>query len=168
MIALVTGGAASGKSAFAERLALSLPGPHWYVATMRRGGEEAEARVVRHVAARAGKGFVTVELVQQPGAKFGQRGTVLVEDLANLLLNGLEGELERVLACENAVVVTNEIGCDGSLYDRFTQNFIERLGALSCEVAARADLVVEVVAGIPQVVKGDARAIVTLSEKEVK
>ena len=189
MIALVTGGASSGKSAFAETLALAFPGPHAYVATMKRGGAEAEARIEKHVRARAGKGFDTVELAGEPIEGGGDdgvfacprphdgggslrsaaaesltrhhprllrlAGTVLVEDLSNLLLNGLEGALPELLSCENAVVVTNEIGCDGVAYDEFTAEFIERLGALSCEVAARADVVVEVVAGVPVVVKGE-------------
>ena len=62
MMVLVTGGAASGKSAFAERVALSLPAPHAYVATMRHGDAETEARIDRHRQMRAGKGFETVEL----------------------------------------------------------------------------------------------------------
>ena len=155
MIALVTGGASSGKSAFAERLALSLPGPHAYVATMRRGGVEAEARVARHVRAREGKGFLTIELAEHPDVPLPGVGTLLLEDLSNLLLNGLEDALPRLLSCENAVIVTNEIGCDGVRYDAFTHEFMERLGALSCEIAAQADCVVEVVAGIPRVLKGE-------------
>lgn len=155
MIALVTGGAASGKSAYAERLALSLPGPRWYVATMKRGGAEAEARIARHVRMREGKGFSTVELAHAGPSSFGPGGTVLLEDLSNLVLNGLEGGLDRILACDNAVIVTNEIGGDGVSYDAYTRDFMEHLGALSCRLAARADVVVEVVAGVPKAVKGE-------------
>lgn len=71
------------------------------------------------------------------------------------MANGLEGKLESVLACENAVIVANEVGCDGIRYDSFTMEYIEKLGALACVLGARADVVVEVVAGVPNVVKGE-------------
>lgn len=154
MIALVVGGAASGKSEVAERLALILSAPHTYVATMRHGDADTEARIAKHVRAREGCGFRTVELADDPGAAIPLRGTVLVEDLTNLLLNGLQSALADALACENAVVVANDLGSDGVRYDEFTRGFIVELGALSCSIAERADIVVEVVAGIPSCVKG--------------
>lgn len=63
MIAVVTGGAGSGKSALAEDIACTLAGtgPLVYLATMIPSGTEAKARVARHRAKRAGRGFVTVE-----------------------------------------------------------------------------------------------------------
>ena len=156
MIALVTGGASSGKSTFAEQLALLLPGPHTYLATMRHGDGETEARIERHRRQRAGKGFSTIELAGSDGgdAAIPSAGTVLLEDLGNAVANGLQHALADVLSCEHAVIVANEVGCDGVCYDDFTSGYIERLGALGCEIAARADLVVEVVAGVPVVVKG--------------
>lgn len=165
MIALVTGGASSGKSAFAEQLALSLPGPHVYAATMRHGDAETEARIDRHRQMRAGKGFETVELAggvgdtgasaRKPKTFSPVSGTVLLEDLSNLVVNDCAALLPDVLASDNAVVVANEIGSDGARYDDFTRGFIEQLGSLACGIAARADVVVEVVAGLPLVVKGE-------------
>ena len=244
VIVLVTGGASSGKSAFAEALALSLPGPHWYVASMRAEGAEAQARIERHRHQRAGKGFRTMELqhilcpwhsgpkamdlretacerlsekaspchpersgespraanltgsrpmrppaslgmtkkgffgqsregvsrIAQVGENAAQEGsgqfselhpagTVLLEDLGNLVANGWEGHIEGLLACGNTVIVGNEVGCDGVRYGGFTDDYIQRLGALSCQLAARADAVVEVVAGIPLFAKGDKRQV---------
>ena len=155
MIALVTGGAASGKSAFAERLAIALPGPHTYVATMRHGDGETEARIARHREMRAGKGFATVELADGNSSQPAKAGTALLEDLGNLVANGLEGELGGLLEFDNLVIVANEVGCDGIRYDGFTMDYIEKLGGLACKLASRADVVVEVVAGIPNVVKGE-------------
>lgn len=157
MLVLVTGGAASGKSEVAERIALALPGPHWYAAAMMRGGAEAGVRIARHRAMRAGKGFRTLELQDSPALP--QGGTLLLEDLGNLLANGWEGRLPDMLACENAVVVGNEVGADGVRYRGFTAGYVKRLGALACQVAARADAVVEVVAGVPCLVKGDLREV---------
>ncbi|MBQ9041751.1 MAG: bifunctional adenosylcobinamide kinase/adenosylcobinamide-phosphate guanylyltransferase [Eggerthellaceae bacterium] len=228
MIALVTGGAASGKSAYAESLAKALPGPHAYVATMRHGDAETEARIARHREMRAGKGFVTVELaggeegspplaqanrsslsggglpeegsclaranrslLQRDGSAnsplcgsdsadpsgrafaphsprnrthplqadlFSECKTALLEDLGNLVANGLQEKIEDVLAFDNVVIVANEVGCDGIQYDPFTMDYIEKLGTLACQLGARADVVVEVVAGIPNVVKGEVPA----------
>ena len=64
MTALVLGGAASGKSGWAEDLICSLPrtGPLIYLATMEPWGGEAAERIGRHRALRAGKNFsCTVE-----------------------------------------------------------------------------------------------------------
>lgn len=155
MIAVVTGGAASGKSAFAEHLACALPGPHAYVATMRHGDAETEVRIARHLRMREGKGFVTVELADGDDAGLATCRTALLEDLGNLVANGLEDSLAGVLACENVVIVANEVGADGIAYDPFTMEYIEAIGALACKLAARADVVVEVVSGIPNAVKGE-------------
>ena len=152
MIALVIGGASSGKSAFAEKLALSFPGPHVYAATMRHGDAETERRIARHRRMREGAGFITAEIADgQPCPREGR--TVLLEDLGNLVANDLDKAVEEVLSFDNAVFVGNDVGRDGYDYGKFTRAYIERIGALSCAIAQRADLVVEVVAGIPRIVK---------------
>ena len=61
MRALLTGGASCGKSAVAEDLCMGLGGSLVYLAAMRPFGEEGAARVRKHRAQRAGKGFQTVE-----------------------------------------------------------------------------------------------------------
>ena len=167
MNVLVTGGASSGKSAYAEARALSLAGPHAYLATMQSGGAEAEARIARHRSLRAGKGFETFECAcgldgfELPRAFAG--GTVLLEDLGNLVANEMwGGAMENALPgvrnvagqCANLVIVTNEVGADGASHDPDTRAYIEALGALSCALAAEFDEVVEVAAGVPFVVKG--------------
>jgi adenosylcobinamide kinase/adenosylcobinamide-phosphate guanylyltransferase len=83
------------------------------------------------------------------------RGTILLEDLGNLVANGWEGCLEELLTCTNLVIVGNEVGCDGVRYQGFTREYIARLGSLSCRLAERSDAVVEVVAGLPRLVKGN-------------
>ena len=155
MVILVTGGSSSGKSAFAEQVAVSLPAPHVYAATMRHGDGETEARIRKHRAMRAGKGFHTVELACSPHGFAPVSGTVLLEDLSNLVVNGCAHLLPAVLASDNVVVVANEIGADGARYDEFTLGFIEQLGSLACGIAARADVVLEVVAGLPIALKGE-------------
>ena len=176
MIALVSGGSGSGKSALAEALAMRLqPGEKIYIATMRAWGEEGRARVARHRALRAGKNFSTLErpldlagLVKAapwPGA----RPTVLLECTSNLLANEmfdeggagersvpaiLEGFRALMGTSEHLVIVTNEIFSDGVAYDADTQRYIARLGQINQALAEMAELVVESVYGIPVVHKG--------------
>ena len=63
MMVLVTGASGSGKSEYAEGVAVKLAGKGnlYYLATMRVYGEEGARRVERHRKLRAGKGFQTVE-----------------------------------------------------------------------------------------------------------
>ena len=63
MIALVIGGSGSGKSAYAEQMAVKAAGTGslYYVATMQVYDEEGKKKVERHQKMRAGKGFFTIE-----------------------------------------------------------------------------------------------------------
>ena len=69
MIALVIGGSGSGKSAYAEQMAVKAAGNGslYYVATMQVYDEEGKKKVERHQKMRAGKGFLTIE---QPRRKW--------------------------------------------------------------------------------------------------
>ena len=85
MFTLVIGGAASGKSEYAESLLLGAPGPRYYLATMEPMEDaECRARIEKHRRQRAGKGFVTIERgVDLAGLALPARGDVLLEDLGN-------------------------------------------------------------------------------------
>ena len=106
MLYLVTGGAGSGKSAFAEGLITASPyATRVYLATMQGGDGESERRIARHRAMRAGKGFATLERPRDlAGAPVPEGSAVLLEDLSNLTANeyfsplGPAGAGERVLA----------------------------------------------------------------------
>ena len=79
MLTLVIGGAASGKSAFAESLCMQSPLPRTYLATMQVWDAECAARVARHRAMRQQKQFATVECPRGLEAiALPQRGTVLL------------------------------------------------------------------------------------------
>lgn len=170
MLILVSGGAASGKSEFAEGLAVGGPGPHTYAATMLAWGEEGAARVARHRVLRAGKGFNTMECPENLAeASIPQGGTVLLEDLSNLTANewfgacGPEGAFDRVLTgvlhlaerASRVVVVANELYADGISYGGETEAYLACLSALSRTLASQADGVYEVVCGIPICHKGE-------------
>lgn len=170
MLVLVSGGSASGKSEYAEQLILQgPPGPRVYVATMLVRDDEGKRRVARHHALRAGKGFSTAEqplnlhtLCPSPNA------SVLVEDLSNLTANewfetpSSSGAFTRVMdgiahlqaSAALTVVVTNELFSDGVEYDGETAAYLRCLAALNRAIAARADVVYEVVCGLPVCWKG--------------
>ena len=85
---LVIGGAASGKSRFAEEWVMRLPGKRIYLATMEALDAESEARIARHRLLRAGRGFETLECsLDLSHCAVPDRANVLLEDLPNLLAN---------------------------------------------------------------------------------
>ena len=88
MLILVTGGNGSGKSRFAESVAAGFGGTKYYAATMIPYGPDGEARKQKHIAQRAGLGFVTVECPFALGAVAAYKDDlVLLEDVSNLLAN---------------------------------------------------------------------------------
>ena len=90
MLTLVVGGAASGKSAYAERLVLQTALPRYYLATMQVWDAECAARVEKHRRMRAEKQFETLECPLHLGTvHLPARGTALLEDLGNLTANEL-------------------------------------------------------------------------------
>ena len=167
MLTLVTGGAASGKSEYAENLALSLPGQRVYLATMEPYGEESLARIDKHRRQRAGKGFLTLERCRDLGGLEVPAGAnVLLECMGNLLANELYspqgggsaavlGGVERLYGrCAHLTIVTNEVFSGGTDYEGDTLRYLRKLGAVNRALAARADLVVEVVCAYANVLKG--------------
>ena len=170
MMILLTGGSACGKSSYAESLCMAAPLPRYYLAAMQPYGEEGERKVQRHRALRAGKGFETIERYTDYAAlQLPARGTVLLECICNLTANEMFDEAgnrtdpcDRVLAgvenlarqCDLLVVVTNDVGSDIRTYEEGTAAYIRALGRINAALAARADTVLELVAGIPLVVKG--------------
>jgi len=161
---LVIGGAASGKSEYAEGHVLSLPGRRVYLAAMEPSG--AAERIEKHRRMRAGKGFETVErYVNLSGLTLPLDANVLLECLGNLVANELyfpQGGgpdavvlgVEHLLAqCVHLTVVTNEVSSGGTDYAGDTLAYMRELSRINRILAARADYVVEVVCGLPNVLK---------------
>lgn len=173
MQSLIIGGSASGKSAYAEGLAMAHGGNLVYIATMRPFGPEAEWRIMRHRAMRRGKGFSSVECYTDVGQlSLSQGSTVLLECLGNLVANELftpgvsPEEAERKVIddietlgrkADHLVVVSNDIFCDGTDYDLETRRYMAMLGRINAAFAGRVQRVIEVVCGIPVWHKGEVR-----------
>lgn len=169
-VTLFLGGARSGKSTAAQRLALEARGTPVYVATARPPGEDDEfaQRVARHRADR-GDGWVTVEEdLDLVGALRTHRGDdhVVVVDcltlwLTNLVLDGRDVEDATAALCDelarpggDVAVVSNEVGQGTVPMHALTRSFRDDQGRLNQRVAAVADRVRLLVAGIQVPVKG--------------
>lgn len=178
MIILITGGSGSGKSEFAENLAVKLKtGGLLYIATMKPLDLESRERIAKHQEQRKDKGFKTLECYTDlKDIRINENPVVLLECMSNLLANEMYGE-EGVLKtkgkdligdeilsgifklenmCECLIIVSNEVFSDnGSRYEE-TNYYIELLGYLNCRIAQAASHVYEVVYGIPLCQKGEA------------
>ncbi len=164
-LSFVTGGARSGKSALAMRLALAGPPPWTAVVTAEPRDAEMAARIARHRADRDPR-IATVEAPHDPGAALARlRGTVLLDCatlwLSNRMLAGADPEPEgaalvAALAAAPAcvVVVSNEVGMGIVPDSPLGRAFRDAQGRLNQRLAATADLAVLAVAGLPLVLKG--------------
>lgn len=168
---LVTGGGRSGKSRHALRRALELPAPRLFVATADAGDAEMAARIAAHRAER-GAHFATVEEPRALAAALARvpssTGVVVVDCvtlwIANLLATDpsdadLEGEIAAVAAHVSTspvptIVVTNEVGSGIIPFEPVTRRYRDVLGAANQRLAAAADELVLMVAGVPLAVRG--------------
>ncbi|WP_338549309.1 bifunctional adenosylcobinamide kinase/adenosylcobinamide-phosphate guanylyltransferase [Roseovarius phycicola] len=166
-LSLVIGGAASGKSAFAEGLVKGTGRNLVYLATAQAHDAEMRAKLRKHKEQR-GEGWRTIEEPLDIGrtlATISGDNAVLLDCLTMWLSNQMlaenpldeaEAELMAGLALCPAplVIVTNEVGQSVVPENALARQFREAQGRLNQKIAAKADLVVNVVAGLPQVLKG--------------
>jgi adenosylcobinamide kinase/adenosylcobinamide-phosphate guanylyltransferase len=166
-VTLVLGGAKSGKSRYAERVVEAAATGGTYCATAEAGDAEMAERIAAH-RARRGPFWHTVETPLALGtviAKAATRERPLLIDcltlwLSNLLLAGKEPEAESALLCRAlqqsrgpVVLVSNELGMGLVPDTPLGRRFRDAAGCLNQDVAALADRVVFVAAGLPLVLK---------------
>jgi adenosylcobinamide kinase/adenosylcobinamide-phosphate guanylyltransferase len=167
-VTLVTGGARSGKSRYGEGLITALPPPWIYVATAEAGDAEMAARIEEHRKRRPA-GWTIIEAphgLADIFSRIDEAAPVLVDCLTFWLSNRLlaDADLEKetdnlagVLAHHTGpvVLVTNEVGSGIVPDNALARRFRDAQGRLNQRIAALADRVVLVVAGLPLVVKGN-------------
>jgi len=164
---LVLGGARSGKSAYAQKLAESAAPERLYLATAEAGDEEMAVRIARHQAER-GDGWTTVEepleLAETLAAAARPGRAVLVDCLtlwlSNLMFAGRDVEAEISLLVETigslegpAIFVSNEVGLALVPETKLGREFRDGQGRANREVARACDAVVFVAAGLPTLLK---------------
>jgi adenosylcobinamide kinase / adenosylcobinamide-phosphate guanylyltransferase len=166
-IILITGGARSGKSTRAEQRARNFAGKPVYIATAEGFDHEMRERIAKH-RARRGDDWIEhetpLDLVPTLNATDGG-GARLIDCLtlwlSNLMLADADvaaetERLERAL-CERAapvVMVANEVGSGIVPENALARSFRDQQGILNQRIAALADRVVLMVAGLPLSVKG--------------
>jgi adenosylcobinamide kinase/adenosylcobinamide-phosphate guanylyltransferase len=160
-VTFVLGGARSGKSAYAEALVMAQPAPWVYVATGQAFDAEMAARVAEHQARRP-KGWRTIEAPLDLAPALAGPGPVLIDCLTlwvtNLMLAGQSPDWPALLAALDSrtaptVIVSNEVGLGIVPDNALAREFRDVAGRLHQRVAARADRVIFMVAGLPMVVK---------------
>jgi adenosylcobinamide kinase/adenosylcobinamide-phosphate guanylyltransferase len=163
---LILGGARSGKSRYAERLVENAASRGTYCATAEAGDAEMAARIAAH-RARRGPFWRTVEAplaLASTIAAAGPEGPVLVDCLtlwlSNLLMAGKQSDAEAGVLCRAlhdavgpVVLVSNEVGMGLVPETPLGRHFRDAAGRLNQEIAALADRVVFIAAGLPLVLK---------------
>ena len=158
---LLLGGARSGKSAMAERLALDSGSPVAFIATAEPGDEEMAARIKRHRDQRpAAWRTVEAPLDLLAAINSTSRGDFLVVDcltlwVANLLENGKDAaeilvaseRVARELSRRRGVVVTNEVGLGIVPANELARAFRDVLGNVNARFAGSAERAILMVAG---------------------
>lgn len=171
-VTLVLGGARSGKSRHAETLVETATGACVYVATAEAGDAEMAARIAAH-RARRGPRWITLEapleLVEALRRECAPGRAVLVDCLtlwlSNLLAAGRDpaAEGDRLIAALPAlagpvVFVSNEVGLGVVPDNALARAFVDHAGRLHQDLAAAAQSVVYVTAGLPIPLKSAAPA----------
>ncbi len=164
--ALILGGARSGKSARAEELtlALAVAGPAVYLATSEAGDAEMAGRIAEHLARRGSRWITREAPLDLVGALAGEVRPVLVDCLtlwlSTLMAAGrdIADEGDRLAAAVAAraapiVLVSNEVGMGIVPGNALARAFRDHAGRLHQKIAAVADRVELVVAGLPLVLK---------------
>jgi adenosylcobinamide kinase/adenosylcobinamide-phosphate guanylyltransferase len=166
-LTLVLGGARSGKSRYAEELVTATAPPWIYIATAQAFDEEMTDRIAQHKSRRA-EGWNTIEApLKLPStvAANGNSGQPMLIDcltlwLSNVMLDGSDveaacDELSEALAAANGpiVVVSNEVGLGIVPDNALARRFRDAQGRLNQMIAARADRVVLMAAGLPLTLK---------------
>lgn len=170
-IILITGGQRSGKSLYAEQLALSLSPNPIYLATARIWDDEFAQRVARHQQ-RRGPEWMNIEEEKTLSRHHPNGGVMLIDCLTlwatnfffdlnsdiDLSYEALCREFDALTEQDGTFIfVTNEIGLGGVAENVVQRQFADLLGRLNQYVAARAERVVLMISGIPVTIKDETK-----------
>lgn len=167
-IILITGGARSGKSSYAEKMALSLSTHPVYLATARIWDEEFRQRVLRHQRDR-GPEWENIEEEKELSRHHLTERVILIDCVTlwctnflfdsqadiDPLLEEIKAEFDRFTAQDATFIfVTNEIGLGGTSPNDLQRKFTDLVGWVNQYIAAKADDVYFMVSGLPMKLKG--------------
>lgn len=153
-IQLIYGPNNSGKSKYAEDVAVAGGDKRIYLATMIPQNEENHRRIEKHRIQRQDKGFQTIEMGWHIGAlEVESDAVILLEDASNLMANGIflyganaEKAYQDILIlarkCKKLIVVSIG-GLSAEGYNEETIHYIEQLNRLNKKLEEIADIVVK-------------------------
>lgn len=168
MIYLVTGGERSGKSSYAQNLALELSQNPMYVATARKWDGDFQKRIDRHQSERD-ENWTNVE-EEKNLSQIDFKGKVAVVDCVTLWLTNFfvdtkndvelslelaKTEIEKLALIEDTtiIIITNEIGMGVHAETHIGRKFVELQGWVNQFIAKKAERVIFMVSGLPMKVK---------------
>ncbi|MFK7048792.1 MULTISPECIES: bifunctional adenosylcobinamide kinase/adenosylcobinamide-phosphate guanylyltransferase [Flavobacterium] len=168
MLYLITGGERSGKSAYAQNLALELTSNPVYMATARKWDGDFQKRIDRHQKDRDHR-WTNIE-EEKNISNFDFSGRVTMIDCVTLWLtnffvdtqNNVERslelaklEIEKILLQQNSqiIIITNEIGMGVHAHTEIGRKFTELQGWMNQYLAQKADKVILMISGIPVNIK---------------
>ena len=170
MKVFISGGSKSGKTAYAEKMAIEMrkmSAPMYYIATMIPIDDEDNARIEKHQNDRYGRGFETIEAgrnILEAIKVCEKNATCLLDSVTALLANEIftndgsvdtkaagrvGGELLQILAnYDDIVIVSDNIYSDAFIYDDATELYRRELAKICKQIAGACDLVLEVFVGM--------------------
>jgi adenosylcobinamide kinase/adenosylcobinamide-phosphate guanylyltransferase len=163
----ITGGARSGKSRYAQELALQWSAHPVYVATARQWDDDFRQRVRRHQQERDER-WGNIEEEKKIGS-LPLEGKVAVIDCVTLWITNFFADLGQDIdacleACKKEIeelirqdgtflIISNEIGMGLHADTEAGRKFIDLQGWVNQYIAARADSVIFMVSGVPLTIK---------------
>ena len=149
-IILITGGQRSGKSSYAEKLALSLSPTPVYIATSRIWDEEFRQRVIKHQERQVKDNVVLIDCVTLWCTNFFFDLDADVE----AALQAVKQEFDNFIRQDATFIfVTNEIGSGAVSENAIQRRFTDLQGWMNQYIASKADQVYLMVSGIPVPIK---------------
>jgi adenosylcobinamide kinase / adenosylcobinamide-phosphate guanylyltransferase len=167
MIILVTGGARSGKSRYAQELALSLTEAPIYVATAKKWGGDFDDRIRRHQNDRS-EAWTTIEVEEAVSAAPIANRVAVIDCITLWLTNfflkykndidksleSFKAEIDNLHAMSGTfIIVTNEIGMGVHAETEIGRKFTDLQGWANQYTAAKAGKAVFMVSGLPLTLK---------------
>lgn len=177
---LITGGARSGKSSFAQALAVQSAKAVLFVATAEAGDDEMRQRIEEHRRSRPAD-WTTLEVTSGVGKEIWQRGTaqLVIVDCITMLVSNVLGqyagrsggqiddslaerevaaEINQLIDCINRldaefIMVTNEVGSGLVPDNEMGRLYRDLLGKANQLLAGQVDQVYLMVAGLPVLLK---------------
>ena len=99
---------------------------------------------------KGGKRILLIEDIPNLLAGEMFKGTSFYPDVADKITADI---MKLISACEHTVIVTNEVFSDGMIYDEYTTTYLREFGTINRRLAGYSDKVVELVCGIPLIIK---------------